>query len=94
MKFLVLVKWHQDTASKMAALKFVHERGREKGQWDLPEGVKIIDGLRLFGGYDIAVIYEAPDEETGMEFMSEIWPYAEIKRFLTTSCPWCDNIKR
>lgn len=94
MRFLALLKCHNDTASKLAFWKFAEEKGGNEGKWELPEGVKIIDGFRLFGRYDAAILYEAPDEKTSMAFLSEMWNYADIEKFLTTTCPWCENAKK
>lgn len=94
MKFLALIKCHSDTASKEAFWKFWEEKGGKGGKWDLPEGVKLLDGFQLFGRYDAGIVYEAPDEETGMSFLSEMWNYADIEKFLTTKCAWCDNVKK
>ena len=93
MKFFALLKAHQNTQDKMAAHKFVEEMGGKEGVWNLPPGVKMLESGKIFGSYDLAVFYEAPDEETAMKVMSEMSPYATIDRFLTTPCPWCENVK-
>ncbi len=94
MKFLALIKIHSDTASKTAFWKFYEDKLGKDGKWTLPEGVKLLDGFQLWSKYDVGLVYEAPDEEVGMEFLSEIWNYADIEKFITTKCPWCDNIEK
>jgi hypothetical protein len=93
MKFFALLKVHQNTQDKMALYEFIEEMGGDEGMWNLPPGVKMLESGKIFGSHDLAVFYEAPDEETAMKVMSEMSPYATIDRFLTTPCPWCENVK-
>lgn len=50
----------------------------------VPEGIKVHGMYLLFGQYDIAIWYEAPDAETAAEYLmgSEIAPYVKIERSL------------
>ena len=94
MKFLALLKMHENTADKMAMNQVISEKGGiKKAMVELPEGVKILESGRLFSQYNMAVFYEAPDEETAMRFLSEFTPYATIERYLTAPCPLMDNTK-
>ena len=93
MKFFALAKLHQNMSDKMAWKKFYEEMGGDEGMWNLHPGVKMLESGKIFGRYNLAVFYEAPDEETAMKVMSEASPYATIERFLTTPCPWCENVK-
>ncbi len=54
----------------------------EKGL-PVPKGVKVHGTYFLFGKYDVAVLYEAPDEETAAKYITkEIAPVAEVERNL------------
>lgn len=93
MKFLALFKVHDSTADKKAMYELVAEKKETDAGWNLPEGVKVLESGVLFGRYDLAVFYEAPDEETAMSFMSELDLYSTIERYLTKTCPICERTK-
>ncbi len=93
MKFLALLRFHENMNDKIAADKFYEEMGGEDGMFNLPDGVTILESGIVFGRYYLAMFYEAPDEETAMKVLGEFDAYAHIDRFLTTPCPWCENTK-
>lgn len=93
MKFLALLRWHENMNDKIAAEKFYEEMGGDEGMFSLPEGVTILESGKVFGRYYLAMFYEAPDEETAMKVLGEFDAYAKIDRFLTAPCPWCENTK-
>ncbi len=93
MKFLALLRFHENMNDKIAADKFYEEMGGEEGMFNLPEGVTILESGIVFGRYYLAMFYEAPDEKTAMKVLGEFDAYATIDRFLTTPCPWCENTK-
>ena len=94
MKFFALLKVHENTADKEAMSHMIKEKGgAEKAKVELPEGVKILESGRLFGRYDMAVFYEAPDEMTAIRFLSEFTLFATVERYLTAPCPLCENAK-
>ena len=45
----------------------------------LPEGIKILQFLWMFGVPDALVIFEAPDEATAGEFVIQFGDIAEVK---------------
>ena len=53
----------------------------------VPDDVKIHQFLELFGKPDFAIIYEAPDENTAVDFVLQFCPYATPKTSL------CNPIK-
>ena len=93
MKFLLLMKWHENMNDKIAVHKYVEEMGGEDGMFHLPDGVTILESGKVFGRYSLAMFYEAPDEETAMKVLRDYNAYATIERFLTTLCPLCENTK-
>ncbi len=48
----------------------------------IPEGIKIREFLSLFGKPDYVLIFEAPDEETAMNFILKFVAYAVPKTSL------------
>lgn len=49
----------------------------------VPKGVKVHGTYLLFGKYDVAILYEAPDEKTASKYLTkEVAPVAEIERNL------------
>jgi len=50
----------------------------------VPKGIKVHGMYMLFGQYDIAIWYEAPDAETAAEYLrgAEIANYVKIERSL------------
>ena len=93
MKFLALMRWHENMNDKIAMRKFYEEMGGDEGVFSLPEGVSILESGIVFGRYSFAMFYEAPDEETAMKVLGEFGAYAKIDRFLTAPCHWCENTK-
>jgi len=93
MKFLALMRWHENMSDKIAARKFFEQMGGDKGTFSLPEGVSILESGKVFGRYFFAMFYEAPDEETAMKVLEEFGAYAKIDRFLTAPCPWYENTR-
>jgi len=58
------------------------------------KGLKVLDGVKvhgiylLFGRYDVAILYEAPDPETATKYItSDLAPVAEIERNLAVPIP-------
>jgi uncharacterized protein with GYD domain len=94
MKFLALVKVHDNTADKKAIYEeLVNDKIEAELGWNLPEGVKILESGIPFGTYDLVVFYEAPDEETAHSYLSELDLYCTIDRHLTKPCVICDRNK-
>ena len=96
MKFLALVSSKGGgTATYMAMSEFMAENYEkdEDRVFRLPEGVRIIDGGKVFGRFGLAVIYEAPNEKVAWDFLGEFSPYWKIERFLLTPCSWCERTK-
>ena len=94
MKFLALVKVHDNTADKKAIYKeLINEKNESEAGWNLPEGVKELESGIPFGLYDLVIFYEAPDEETAHSYLSELDPYCTIERLLTKPCPICERTK-
>jgi uncharacterized protein with GYD domain len=94
MKFLALMKWHENTSDKIAGHKFIEEMGGADGMFNLPDGVTILEGARVFGPYALVIFYEAPDEEAAKKVLAEYNAYATIERYLTARCPLCENSKQ
>ena len=93
-KFLALTSGKGGgTADSMALGKFIAENYEEDEDrvFKLPEGVRIIEGGKVFGRFDLAVIYEAPNDKVAMDFLKEFSPYSKIERFLLTPCSWCER---
>ena len=94
MKFVAFIKDFEDTYSRIKQINWVEERGGHDAAWHLPEGLKILESGKTFGGpYDLVVFYESPDEVTAYAAFEEVWPYCTIERYLTTPCSWCENVK-
>ena len=89
---LALLKLHENTADKMSLYKLLEEKGgMEKATFEVPEGVTLLFGRRLHSVYNLAVLYDAEDEKTSLQFLSEFSPYATIERILTAACPLYEN---
>lgn len=39
---------------------------------EVPDGVKLVSALGLFGEYDAMLVYEAPDEKVAMDFLLDL----------------------
>ena len=51
MKFLALLRFHENMNDKIAAEKFYDEMGGDEGMFSLPEGVSILESGKVFGRY-------------------------------------------
>ena len=45
----------------------------------IPEGIKIIEFLGLFGEFDCVILYQSPDEEKAAEFVVQFGNLADPK---------------
>jgi len=77
MMILALIKALPSGADRKAFLE-VFSKGIP-----VPKGVKVHGTYLLFGKYDMAILYEAPDEVTASKYITkEVAPVAEIERNL------------
>jgi uncharacterized protein with GYD domain len=73
----------------LCLLKSLPNSGDKKNMPDLrkipiPKGIKVHGMYLLFGRYDVAIWYEAPDAETAAKYMwgTEISNYVDVERSL------------
>ncbi len=93
MKFLALISKRGGVETSKALSKFFTGYQVKEKTFRRPEGVKIIEGGKVFGPYTLAIMYEAPNDSVAWDFLREFEPYWKIERFLLTTCGWCERTK-
>jgi len=79
---LALIKALPSSANRQAFLE-TFKKGLK-----VPKGIKVHGIYLLFGRYDVAILYEAPDPQTAAKYITaEVAPVAEIERNLAIPIP-------
>jgi hypothetical protein len=93
LKFVAVVKLHQNAADYQKMLEIFEELGGEDAVWNVPDGIKLLDSVHCLSQYDLIAFYEAPDGETAEKMFQELEPIASVDRILSIPCDICDRTK-